>query len=215
MSTPFASLAPRVLPLVPGCPFSLAQAALRDAAAEFCARTLVWREDLPANNLVAENPFYTLTPPAGARVVMVLSVLVQDRPLLAANDDLLDDQHPGWRALSPAEPTRYLLPRPGEIRLVPAPAHSSSGSLVAHVALAPAKDATEADDALMETYDAAFVHGALAELLGFTGLSWASPERSAHHARQFRAAIADARALIAKGGTTLTLAARPRAFGGL
>lgn len=212
MSIHFNTLAPKVLPAVPGCPFSLVMAGLRDAAAEFCTRTLVWQEDLAAISLTAENAFHTLTPPPGARIVMVLRVELDGRPLRAANEDLLDEEHPGWRALSPGTPVCYVLPKPRELRLVPAPAEAATNALTVRAAMAPAKDAVQTEDFLLEDYGQAVIHGALAELYGFVGLSWANAERAAHHARQFRAAIADARAKVHKSNLPNSLSARPRSF---
>lgn len=210
---PFSSLLPDVLPSVAGCPSALALAALRKTADEFCTRTLSWRAELPAVDMLAEFPFYRLDVPAGGRLVMVLEAFVQGRRLAPASEESLDDEHPGWAMLAPGTPTRFVLPRPGELRLVPAPAFYVSKGLLVRAALAPAPGAAEAEDFLLLDHGQAMIHGALSRLLAMNARPWSDQGLAAHHGRQFRAAMADARAGGLKGRTRLSLTVRPRAFG--
>lgn len=211
--TPFSSLLPDILPSVAGCPSALALWALRRAADEFCTRTLAWRAELPAMDVVAEYPFHRLEAPAGGRLVMVLEAFFQGRRLTPASEELLDEEHPGWAMLSPGTPTRFVLPKAGELRLVPAPGFFAGGGLLVRVALAPSAQAVETEDFLLVDHGQALVHGALSRLLALSAKPWSDQAMAAHHGRQFRAALADARAGCLKGRTRRSLSARPRAFG--
>ncbi|MFO7598117.1 MAG: hypothetical protein R6W92_17475 [Desulfocurvibacter africanus] len=210
---PFSSLLPDILPLAAGCPSALAMAALRRATDEFCTRTLAWRADLPAVDLLAEYPFYRLDAPLGSRIVMVLEAFVQGRRLIAASEESLDDEHPGWAMLGPGTPSRFVLPRAGELRLVPAPATYAKAGLLVQAALAPAAGAPETEDFLIRDHGQALVHGALSRLLAMPAKSWTDQSLATHHGRQFRAALADTRAGELKGRTRRSLTAKAQVFG--
>jgi len=210
---PFSSLLPDILPSVAGCPSALALTALRRAADEFCTRTLVWRAELPAMDLVREFPFHRLETSPGSRLVMVLEAFIQGRRLAPASEEQLDEEHPGWALLAPGTPVRFTLPRPHELRLVPAPGFFLTGGLLVRVALAPAAGAVETEDFLLLDHGQALVHGTLTRLMAMPGRAWSDQTLAAYHGRQFRAAVADARAGTLKGRTRLSLTAKPRAFG--
>lgn len=212
MSLSLETLLPQVRPQAPACPDTLALGALRDAAAEFCERTLAWRQTLGAMDVLAGQAFYTVAPPPGAELVMVLNVFVAGQRLAPTTEEWLNDDCPGWTTLAPATPSRYLLASPGQIRLLPPPAKYIPAGLVVAVALRPAGNATLAEDFLVSTWGRALAHGALAILLAMPGQRWSQAALAEHHARQFRAALVDARGQVLKGGQPASLGARPREF---
>ena len=144
---------------------------------------------------------------------MVLSVEVLGRTLTPATDEWLDRDHPGWIMLPPGRPSHYLITRPSELRVVPPPLEAIPGAMVIRAALAPAENATETETMLVTTWGSALMHGALARLMEQLARPWGNAELSLHHARQFRAAIAEARSQALKGQTPASLTARPRVFG--
>lgn len=201
-----------ITPEAPGCPEPLALAALKDAAADFCERTLLWRVEIGPLDVTAGRAEYRLVPPAGARVAMVLAASLDGRRLSPISEEALDADYPFWAAVESPCPDRYCLTRPDTLRLVPVPARDMPASLKAVVALKPGPGSSACPDELADGWTAPLTHGARARLMLMTGQSWSAPEGADHHDRQFRAAVVQARGQRLKGRSMASLSARWQAF---
>lgn len=212
MSVPISTLLPGVLPQVPGCPRPLAEQAVLHSAAEFCAASHLWSEELAPLDVSAETATYAFAPPAKALVAMVLSVTCFGRRLAPATEEWLDDAWPGWNETASAKPSHYLLPSAGRVRLAPTPTEDGAGALRVVAALVPSDTATELTEVVAQNFGETVVHGALARLLATPGKLWSNPELSVHHGRRFSHGLARARGQRIKGSTIVSVAARPRTF---
>lgn len=209
---------PNILTDAPGCPDEVAIQACKAAAAEFCERTLAWREELPAVNVSEGVSEYALVPPQGTEIVMVLSARLENRPLaplVPAPSELGSGEMESiwWSGASSPTPDRYLLPRHGAIRLAPTPSRAIPGGLIVTAALKPAPSSAACPEVLAAAWLSPICHGAKARLLAMPGWAWSRPELSLHHDRQFRAGTARARSYRLKGHTAASLTVPVSGFG--
>lgn len=157
---------PRLLPHVVGCPDPLAQQAVLDAAIEFCERSQVLREQLDPVSLVIGQAEYDLYAPPQQEIARVMSVALDSATLLQADlDEVRFDT-----STTNAKPLRFYTVRLDSIfslRVSPAP--DDVGTLVATVALRPARDATHLHGELFTRWIDPIVQGALFRLRTIPG----------------------------------------------
>lgn len=191
--TTFASMATRVLINTPECPQPSAELYLRLAATELCRRGKPWRVVLAAVSLTSANFPYTITPPAGAKVVKVLSVAVnREAPSLEETDIRTAEQTTNdWRTAT-GTPTHFIETSRGTITTVPLPIESAS--FVSTVAYEPSESATEIPDAVGEEYGSAIISGAIYMLSVIPGKPWTSAALATLHHALFERGISNAEA---------------------
>lgn len=156
----------RVAPSAPGAADPSIDAAVLDAAIEFCTQTLCLQRTLAAVTTVAHQADYTLTQ-ANEVTVKLLGVKLDGSPLrllTPATLDALDD-------VDEQDPGAALLAGPMLLRLYPTPA-AAGRSVVVRAAMRPAQGATTIDDSLVEWHAAALAAGATASLLGRPGTTF-------------------------------------------
>lgn len=156
MPTPILDLLPLVLPYLPGCPEISAEAALREAAIDFCERALVVQKVLPAITPTQGATRYELTLDPDERVAKLLSAKCNGRPLSLTTPAGADDAPD---SLGPV--AAVYLAGPRALGVYPTPA-AAGAAITPRVAIKPARTATTLPDDLVEDYAADIAQGAIA-----------------------------------------------------
>ena len=177
----------------PTCPFPLLHDAIRQAAAEFCGRTRVWRERITA--AYDENcTGYAPTLPGGAVIHEIESAwwgVDHDCPLTPM---AFDDISPADLAEHGADTIPRVITQraSGVFRLVP----RGTGTLTLNLILKPPSGALEGveiilPDFLLHQHGEAIANGGLARALVMKDQAWSDPKGAAYALSVFeRAAIA-------------------------
>ena len=183
--------------MVDGCPYPIAEHALRLAAIELCQRSLCWGA---VQTTTGTTSPITLIPPAESVITDVLRVTWDDLALSAITqsqaDDTLAEQATGT-------PEGYYRPSRTSLALIPAPA--SSGSAVISLALAPTDTASTIPSFLATEGRDALEHGALHRLLRVPNRPWTQIELSAWHKTQFEILLGSMGIRAGKDGTRAPL----------
>lgn len=165
---------PNIRPFAPGVADPTAYEWIRQAAIEFCERTLLWRyEDSFA--ITAENPQAVIAP-AGAVIHLIERLDFDDVQLVQKTPAQLDDLVPQWRAGTlTGVPSYFTQTEPNTVAMSPLEA----GTLKVWTWLKPAPDATELPDFMVDQYRQVIADGALARILlipnqSFTDVKMAS-----------------------------------------
>lgn len=188
MAVLWADIHPLILPDVPGCPTPTVDTALAAAAAEFCGRSHVWREELDPDVVVANVPDYTVSPSFANTVTeSVLWVNLDEKPLEHIDARYLDKS----RLLDTGTPKAFWMINDTDIRLFPIP--DSRGTLTAAIAIKPTRVATGVEDWIYESYIDTIVSGAIWRLARTPGKAWSNPEIAMYHHRMFEQGIVSAR----------------------
>lgn len=205
---------PEILPELPSCPTPLARSAVRNAAIEFCEKTLAWNELQDSITLIDNQPTYDLEVPDGARVVAVMegwNATGRIRPKTMAELALL---LPDWQTAKSSHPIYYNNAAPaGTVRVFPIPYQSDRSKLTFRVAYAPTRVATEIDDDFVEANFGALCKGAKSSLMAMADKPWSKVAQAGIYAGDFQAAIVDARIKHLMDGVVGGLQAQPRSFG--
>jgi hypothetical protein len=152
---------PKIFVHAPGLGIPVAYDAIRDAAVEMCERTGLWRwED---DFTVGFNGDEDISPPYGAVLLKIDSVLFNGIDLTHKTTGWLDAERPGWRtqeatSTAPSFITQVEL---GTLRVVP----YAAGKLNLAAKLKPADDCTQLPDFLADLYREVIAWGALGRVL--------------------------------------------------
>lgn len=180
-----------VMPDVPGCPTPLADNAIKNAAIEFCERSMAWRINSAPIDLTAAVPIYTLNNPAGSIVVDIMDALVSGLQIKAKSHDQLNALYQDWRNET-GDAAYYHRPTPSTIRIVPTPTVTTVGALVLSMALKPSRAATGIDSELFEQYMEVIAAGAKYRLMIMQKKPWSDPSRAGVQQVTFNNGIAAA-----------------------
>jgi hypothetical protein len=174
MALSYEVLLPEILPMVPGCPDTLAEVAVRSAAIDFCTRTEAYRADLDPLTTVKNIHEYDFEPPSGTVVHSIVSATYDGTNLEPITPKLLDQRMPNWRKDN-GDPKYFVKVSPTVMWLVPRPAETRALSVNVRVVLKPTVTSTTVDDNLLNDYRSAIVHGALYNLLRMPSKDWSDP----------------------------------------
>jgi len=175
-----------VLPFVAGAPVPAVHDAVLDAAIEFCTRTRAARQTLAPLDVAAGPVPVQIPAPAGMQLVEVYAAWLPEGEIFPATRPELDAA-PGWQALVAADwrgVLRFYCPAPDQIRLVPQAPAAMADALTLEVIVAPAREATEVPDILLQRYPEQVAAGALARLHQHPA-SYADPARAASYLTMF------------------------------
>jgi len=181
----WADIHPLILPDVPGCPTPTVDTALAATAADFCARTHVWRETLDFDYAISGIPDYDITGTAVIESVLWATL---------AGDDLkhIDPRYLDKSKLTDeGKPNAFWVVNDTAIRLFPIP--DAKYRLDVTVALKPSRTATGIEDWIYESYVEPIVSGAIWRLARTPGKAWSNPEIAMYHHRLFEQGITNAR----------------------
>jgi hypothetical protein len=205
---------PNILPDLPNCPTLLARNELRNAAIEFCEKTLAWNALHDPIILIDNQREYELDTPDGARVVSVMMAWSVNGRFFPKTMLELSSILPGWLTATSSLPLYYNHVAPANtVRVYPTPYQANSSTVTFRVAYAPTRTATEIDDDFVEANFDALCKGAKARLMLMDGKDWSKPVLGAKHEGDFKAAIVDERIKHLMDGAVGAVYAQPRAFG--
>ena len=205
------ALYPLIVPEVMGCPSITIDSAIIRAAAEFCEKSTAWREQLPDITLVDGTAEYTLTLPAGSRLVVIREreAKLNGKPLSSVqNAAQISPEYVGI-------PSHYAQRGFNSVILSPTPANATGQVLSIYAALAPTLTATSLPAVLIDRYYEAISDGAKAILKRMPNQPWSDAARAADHYQLFKQKTAEARIQQEHGLVAGNLSVRPRAFGGV
>lgn len=208
--TAYSAWLDHILPRVPGATSPIVLQAVRDATTEFCRRTRIYTHELAPIDIVGDLHTYTVTPPEHTVVADFMRVHVAGKKIDPYTEDDMDIVVRWWDqgARGPAE--AYLVPANNQIRIVPIPAETIAGGLVAKVALCPLNTSTECPDFLFDDYREAIQCGALAELYMMPRMRWSNGALAQKNEADFNSWCGAGDVRAAQGRTRTRLRVRTR-----
>ena len=174
-----------VMPELPGCPILTVDSALALSAADFCARTQMWREMADAIKTRSGEPRYDLSGSAIIEAVVWAAIgATQLAPTLEMHVSVTDRTRRGT-------PTQYWVENDTVLYLYPVPDGAYTVSV--EVALKPSRTALGVEDWIFETWADAIVSGAIAQLARVPNKEWSNPDLAVYHTMQFDYSVSTAR----------------------
>ena len=189
--TAFSDMVTEALVNLPECPQPSVEAYLRLSAIELCRRSYVWREEQAAVSKVSADFPLAITPPAGANVFQVMSVVIDGKsPALDRSDVHYEEAGTtDWRTAT-GTPVRYIELPHGTITLIPLPA--AAVSVKPTVAYEPTMAAISIPDALYAEHGSTIISGAIAKLALIPGRPWTGADLASVHRSIFESGIRSA-----------------------
>lgn len=186
-TTLFTEFFPYVEPDAPGCPTSVMQAKLAEAAAVFCKSTYLWRVDLTGITTEAGTQDYAITVPSGTVIEDIVSPELDGRAI----NRVSDKKAPPSVSDEEGTPQWFGVYQDTKVRFFPTPnaALVFKGTAV----LKPALTATGVETFLYETFGRCIANGALARILGTPGKAWSDVPSSSIYEHRFKQAMDNAR----------------------
>jgi len=179
-----------VLPQVPACPDAVAMNAVRNALIEFCTQSLVWQETQDPVTVASGDFPYPLEGVAGAKVVKVMSVIVDGEAVPPTSVEILDASVTNWRSSVNSVVSAYYLSSPELLALFPLPSEPRVMQL--RVAYAPSRAAQSTEEFLYQKYLEGVAAGALSRLMAMPAQPWSNPELSGYYRAIFGRSIISA-----------------------
>lgn len=193
---------PLITPHVPECPDAVIKTYMPIAAADFFARTYLWRDDIDAIYLAPNQIEYDLD--ADAEVEDVLAVVYKSQPLTRTDLRLI----PAERRGETGDPHTYWVHADKTIRVFPTP--EERGTMTVTAVLKPSRTGTGVEDWIYETWADTLVSGTIARLCAIPEKSWTDTGLAGLHKSLFEKAIIDARIRDFRG-VRLSVKQRPAA----
>jgi hypothetical protein len=206
MTNVFEDFLPDVMPYVPGCPEVVAVSAIRNAAIEFCMKSL-WLVNNPATLVsVANQAAYAPVLPTDTELAAVDQVTYN-----ASQLNPVGEVDVTYLFQSPGVPQYFTQIDPVNVQLLPMP-QSAGVTIRMVVALTPTKTATTCDSNMFERWGEGIGYGARARLHAIPGQPFSSPDESMRCRQMFSTAIGGARIERNRGFTRTVLRVRPPTF---
>ena len=198
MATPYSTFLTKVSPEVPGCPLSVAEDAVREAAIEFCEKGWAWIHTPAAISSVANQGTYAFTPPVGAMVSRVLQAWYDNRQLVPRTADQLAEDYANWTTVTGSP--KYMIQNDEEnLTVVPNPTAAVVDAITMRVALRPTRASTDIETRIYEHHLDAIAMGAKAKLMMMADKTWSNLNMAATYQSMFDDKIAVARYKAQKG----------------
>jgi len=182
---------PYVQPYVPGCPEIVIKTYLQEAAAEYCAKSEIWRYNLERSYTSKNTSDYELDVPNRAVLENIMFIRL----------DGVQMEHVSERHFNPGTnddgteitgtPTHFSVFEDASIRMYPTPIakHTFTGTLVVKPSLA----AKGVENFIFESHGRNIATGALAKLAGIPNKEWSDPDVSMRSQIEFERAICAAK----------------------
>lgn len=192
---------PLINPHLPGCPDASLRQYLASTAADFFARTYLWRDEVDAIYVAPRVIEYDLSADTGL-VEDVISVVYGGASLERTDLRLI-----GAEKLSDTgEPRQYWVQADNTIRLYPIPEQPTP--LKVYAVLKPNRAGTGVEDWIYETWADTIVSGAIAQLALIPNKEWTDVSMAGMHKSVFERAITSARVRDFRG-VKLSVRQRP------
>jgi hypothetical protein len=147
---------PYIQPYVPGCPEVVIETHLQEAAAEFCARSEIWRFDVESDFTSKGESDYDIDVPVGSVMENILAFYIEGTALKSVSD-----RHYDLSSTTPtSRPSLYSIYQDTKVRLYPTPDKQYPFEGVA--VLKPSLSATGVEDFIFETHGRCISYGAIA-----------------------------------------------------
>lgn len=214
---PLSDLLPDVLVEVARATEPIASRAIEDAVIEFYKRTGIYKADVPAIDVVASTPTYTMANPAGYQITAIHEATLDQQPLRVSSIQELDlnwdsirrdlqeayyqnnhgvlDSSKHWRYSEQVFPGLILAEDPNTARLVGIPTTAYAAGLAVKVTCHPTRGVTEITDWIFNTWDVAIVAGAIAQLLNMDDKPWTNTSKAQTSYASFEQMIEEAKAV--------------------
>jgi hypothetical protein len=199
-----------VLPDVPGVLQALALNAIRQAAIEFCEKSLAWNHEHDAVTVVANVNLYDYSKPANTVVVRPLQAWINKlEPIAFKTPGQLSELLGDWRAAK-GSPSFITQVRPSQFYLAPMPNRTIPLGLTLRIAVKPSRASTGLETYLYEDYLDAITAGAKARLFAMNKKPWANPGLAAECRADFDTKTREARDRVSRGYGPAKHRARPQ-----
>jgi hypothetical protein len=198
---PFEDFLPNLTQYVPDVPELIAVNALRNAAIEFCERTLVWQFDMDAMLAIKGVNTYEIDVASGVKFVDVMFGYYKNRLIIPKSADELTRLYrwTDWRTL-PGEPAYLTRVSAKEVIVVPTP-DQAGNKITVRAAFAPTRQATGVGVDVFENYVEIVCNGARARLYNTPGQPYYDKSSAMEFERRFRAGISEVRTMVNKSLT--------------
>lgn len=190
---------------VPGATKEIIDDAIRSSARKFCSDTHLYVRQLTAINIVALTPTYTLTAPSDTAIVDVEHVEINDKPIGAVSEDLLNKSNENWRTQESTEPTQIMVDPEKVLRLKQIPTEDITGGLKVWVSLKPNPTTTVIPDFIYDDWFDCVLNGALSKLLKQPNQVWTNIQLGNFYENEYDGEMTKARGKRITGKTSVRL----------
>lgn len=213
--TEYEAFLPYVLPDAPGCPEVVAIQAIRNAAIEFCEKSLVIVRDHEPITVVTGVVDYDLEPPTDMLVTKVMQAWMENNPIEPMFPDIVREAAVYNRLFSsynsaPSRPTSYLQKDERTISIWPRPDKKYVNGLTLRVALKPTRSSDSVEDVVFEDYAEVVAAGALSKLMMSNNRPFTNLPLSTARRNEFLIGMNTARSRSVHGHTRSNLSVRMR-----
>lgn len=186
MAKSWDTFLPLITPHLSGCQVATIKLYLASTAADFFARTYLWREQINGITVSTGVVDYELDPDAGL-VEDIISVVYGEATLTRTDLRLI-----GAEKLSETgEPREFWVQADNSIRIFPIP--QTGTTLKVYAVLKPSRSGTGVEDWIYETWADTIVSGTIAQLAMIPGKEWTDVAMAGMHKGLFEKAITNAR----------------------
>jgi hypothetical protein len=207
MATKWDKFYPYVQPYVPGCPEVVIKAHIQEAAAEFCAKSEVWRFNIEPSYTSKNTADYEVDVPNRAILENIIYLKLDGATITPVAERYYAPTTNANGTLPTGTPARYSLLEDTSIRFYPTPAtkHTFTGVAV----IKPSLSATGVEDFIFESHGRSIATGAIARIAGIPNKEWSNPEVAISSQIKFERAMC-----AAKGRDTrrVNMRVRPVSF---
>jgi len=186
MAKSWDAFLPLITPHLSGCQVATIKLYLASTAADFFARTYLWREQINGITVSTGVVDYELDPDAGL-VEDIISVVYGEATLTRTDLRLI-----GAEKLSETgEPREFWVQADNNIRIFPIP--QTGTTLKIYAVLKPSRSGSGVEDWIYETWADAIVSGTISQLAKIPGKEWTDVAMAEMHKGLFEKAITNAR----------------------
>lgn len=186
MAKSWDAFLPLITPHLSGCQVATIKLYLASTAADFFARTYLWRDQITGITVTAGKVDYDLDPDTGL-VEDIISVVYGETTLTRTDLRLI-----GAEKLSETgEPREFWVQADNSIRIFPIPEVGTT--LKVYAVLKPSRSGTGVEDWIYETWADTIVSGTIAQLAMIPGKEWTDVALAGMHKGLFERAITNAR----------------------
>jgi len=183
MATKWEKFYSRVQPYVPGCPEIVIASHLQEAAAEFCAKSEVWRFNIEPSYTSKGTSDYEIDVPNRSALENVLFLKSNGITMEPVSErHYIPATHDDGTSVTGA-PSRYSILEDVSIRLYPTP--DTKYTFVGVAVIKPKLTATGVEDFIFETHGRSIAAGAIAKIAGIPNKEWSNPDLAAKYQFEF------------------------------
>jgi len=190
-TTTWATFYPYVLPYLPGCPEVVIETHLKEAAADFCAESEVWRLTIASDYTSNGTSDYEIDVTSGTLLESILFFYVNGSPLTRVADRHFSIPINQDGSAVKGAPIYVSILDDKSVRLFPTPDGKYTFNGV--VVLKPKLTATGVEDFIYDAHGRAIASGAIARLAEIPNKEWMKFELSIQHRFEFNRGITNAK----------------------